>query len=498
MFDLYDLNLGAVFIIASVIIIVAFIYLVIVTERSRRSRKSLQRSLDKLKKAYDDLDEQAKIIVKKDLELNKTQEDLDKKIDSLYTLHKLSKAISSTFDTEKLFSQIDKSFISELGFDKGLIILAPRDEKESLFPVAVGYTSDEEEEIKRSLVEKSILENIQQPLLVGENQLLDAKKKDLLQLFKLASLCIVPIISQEAKLGLIIVGSDLPYARLTEGDSETLSILAGQIAGGLENARLYEQLWRSHQELEQRVAQRTKELALANEKLKKIDKLKSEFVSAVSHELRTPLTSIKGYAAILMAGKLGEVPTSVKERLDKINKHSDSLTKLVNDLLDISRIESGRVEMRLEELDLKGSIEIVADIMAPQIKEKAIEFTVDLPEKAPSCLVDKTQLERVLTNLLGNAIKFTPEKGRISVGVKEKKDFLQVDIQDSGLGISEDNLANIFEEFYRVDNPINQNVKGTGLGLSLVKHIVEAHKGRIWANSKPGKGTTFSFTIPKA
>ncbi len=493
-----EVNIGIVFISASVLIVGAFAYLVILTEKQKKARVNLQRSLDKLKKAYDDLDEQAKIIVKKDLELNKTQEELDKKLNSLYTLHKLSKAISSTFDTEKLFSQIDRSFISELGFDKGLIILASRGVKEFSLPVAVGYTHQEQEKVKKYLSEKNTLNKINQPLLVDKSLLLDATEKELLQIFNLASFCVVPIISQEAKLGLIMVGNDAPYAQVTEGDLEMLSILAGQIASGLENTRLYEELWRSHQELEQRVTLRTKELALANEKLKKIDKLKSEFVSAVSHELRTPLTSIKGYAAILMAGKLGEVPAPVKERLEKINKHSDSLTKLVNDLLDISRIESGKVEMKLEELSLKDAVDEVMDILGPQLKEKKIELSIDIPKKISACLADTTQLGRVLTNLLGNAIKFTPEKGKISIKAKENKNFLQIDVQDSGIGIAEVELANIFEEFYRVDNPINQKIKGTGLGLSLVKRIVEAHKGKIWAYSSPGKGATFSFTLPKA
>lgn len=495
---MFNLTSGVVSVSVSVIIIGAFVYLVILTEKQKRAKESLQRSLDKLKKAYDELDEQAKIIVKKDLELNKAQEELDKKINSLYTLHKFSKAISSTFDTEKLFSQIDKSFISELGFDKGLIVLAGKNEKELWLAVAVGYPALEQEKIKKYLYEKKILDEINQPLLVDKSIPLDTAKRELLEIFNLSSFCIVPIISQEAKVGLIVVGADLPYSKVTEGDLEILSILAGQIASGVENARLYEELWQSHQELEQRVARRTKELALANEKLKKIDKLKSEFVSAVSHELRTPLTSIKGYAAILMAGKLGAVPESVKARLEKINKHSDSLTSLVNDLLDISRIESGKVEMKLERLHLKDVVDDVVDIMAPQIKGKKIRLSIEIPENINTCMADKTQLGRVFTNLLGNAIKFTPEKGEITVKAKETEKFLQIDVQDSGIGISEESLEKIFDEFYRVDNEVNQKIKGTGLGLSLVKRIIEAHGGKIWANSKPGKGSTFSFTLPKA
>lgn len=490
--------LTTIFIAACILIAVVFIYLATITSRERRIRETMQRSLDKLTKAYDELDAQAKIIVKKDLELNKTQEELDKKLSSLYTLHKLSKALISTFDTDKLFSQINLSFISELGFDKGIIVL---EDKEALRLVtAVGFTAEGQEGVKKYLREKNILSNITSSILL-DNEKTSEYAPDisgLLSILSLSSLCIVPIVSQEAKLGTILVGNDLPYAVLTEGDVEILSILAGQIASGIENAKLYEELWKSHQELEQRVNHRTKELALANEKLRNIDKLKSDFVSAVSHELRTPLTSIKGYAAILIAEKLGPLPPAVKERLEKINKHSDSLTKLVNDLLDISRIESGKTGMKLERVNLTEIAEEVSDIIMPQLKEKNIRLVLELPQEIPLCLADKTQIGRVFTNLLSNALKFTPEKGSISIKVKDSKNLAQVDIHDTGIGIAEDDLARIFEEFYRIDNPINQQIKGTGLGLSLVKHIIEAHKGKIWVTSALNKGTTFSFTLPKA
>jgi len=496
--DLFGINIATIFIIASAVIVAAFAYLMSITEKQKKARIGLERSLDKLKKAYDELDEQAKIIVKKDLELNKTQEELDKKLNSLYTLHKLSRAISSTFDAEKLFSQVDKSFILELGFSKGLIILLSKSGKGFSLPAAVGYSSEEQKIITKQLIDKGIIVKITRPFLVDNSFLLDEVKKDLLKIFNLNSFCVAPIISQEAKLGLIVAGNDFSYTRVSDADVEMLSILAGQIASGLENARLYEELWGSHQNLEQRVNQRTKELALANEKLKKIDKLKSEFVSAVSHELRTPLTSIKGYASILMAGKLGSVPEPVRQRLEKINKHSDALTQLVNDLLDTARIESGKVKMQLEEINLAGAIDWVVDIITPQIKEKQIELITQIPKNITPCLADSIQLGRVLTNLLGNALKFTPEKGKISIKVKDVKNFIQIDVQDSGIGIAEKDLANIFEEFYRVDNEVNQQVKGTGLGLPLVKRIVQAHKGKIWVNSALGKGTTFSFTLPKA
>jgi two-component system, OmpR family, phosphate regulon sensor histidine kinase PhoR len=231
--------------------------------------------------------------------------------------------------------------------------------------------------------------------------------------------------------------------------------------------------------------------------VRRISKMKSDFVSAVSHELRTPLTSIKGYASILMTGKLGEVAEPIKDRLEKINKHSDGLVKLINDLLDISRIEAGRVEMKFEFHPLQQIVEAVADMLVPQLRDKKIELVQDIAPDLKPVFVDASQIERVFVNLANNAIKFTPAGGKITIKASDAGEFIQVDISDTGIGIAENDLEKIFEEFYRVSNPINETVQGTGLGLSLVKRIIEAHKGKIWVKSKVNSGTTFSFTVPK-
>jgi signal transduction histidine kinase len=294
----------------------------------------------------------------------------------------------------------------------------------------------------------------------------------------------------------LFVVSESNYSPITSGDKEIISILATQIGQSLENAKLFEETWRSHQELETKVKQRTKELSDVLEEIKAITKRKSDFVSAVSHELRTPLTSIKGYASLLSAGKLGELQPPVKERLEKINKHADSLSQLINDLLDVSRIESGKVEMKIEDIDIRKLLEAIADMFMPQFKEKQISLLQDVSSDISTIPADLNQLQRVFINLLSNAFKFTPPDGKITIRVKKTDSSAQIDVEDTGLGIAENNLKKIFEEFYREDNEINQSVKGTGLGLSLVKYIVEAHQGKIWVNSKLGKGTTFSFTIP--
>ena len=170
---------------------------------------------------------------------------------------------------------------------------------------------------------------------------------------------------------------------VTQGDEELITILAGQIGQSIENAQLFEKVFRSSQELELKVADRTKQLAGALQKVNDISKKKSEFISAVSHELRTPLTSIKGYAAILIAGKIGEVPAAVKERLAKINSHSDNLVSLINNLLDIARIESGRQEMKFAIYKIKNIVDNVADLLAPQITAKGVKLQLHLaPNKS--------------------------------------------------------------------------------------------------------------------
>lgn len=181
-----------------------------------------------------------------------------------------------------------------------------------------------------------------------------------------------------------------------------------------------------------------------------------------------------------------------------MNRHSDELGSIVNDLLDISRIESGKVSMNLESHGLKDIVNKVADLLSGQLKEKGINLETKINPKELKVLVDSTQINRVFINLIGNAMKFTPAGGKISIYANKQNNTVQVDVSDTGCGIPEGSLETIFEEFFRVENSINQEVKGTGLGLALVKHIIEAHQGKIWVKSKVGYGSTFSFTLQGA
>jgi len=485
---------------AGMVGMIAVIVLVLVLVFKMERLKEVNAELARLRRAFDDLDNQGKIILQTDLELHRAQEELDKKISGLIALQDLTRLISTTLDEEEIFRKIQEKHISQIGFDKAIAFT--RDAQGYRLRTSIGYTWEEGEKVMNLILSQPLLfRRILDERRVFSSADEDRVNKDvarLLALMALSSFVCAPIVQKGGVTGALLVGSESSFTQLTGGDKDLIYILTTQIGQALENARLFEQTWHAQQELEQKVQQRTRELSAALEEIRAISKRKSDFISAVSHELRTPLTSIKGYSSIVAAGKLGELPPAAKERIEKINKHSDNLTNLINNLLDISRIESGRVEMKMEKIDLRATLAEIGDMLAPPMKERGLTLALDLPEGLPPAVGDKNQIERVFINLVGNAMKFTPQGGRITVAARDAGDYVKISVSDTGIGIAEKDLDKIFEEFYRVDNEVNTKVKGTGLGLSLVKYIVEAHKGRLTASSAVGKGTTFTFTLPKA
>jgi len=460
--------------------------------------KQLYMLVDKLKKSLDEMDEQAKLIVRTDMELNKTQEELDKKLTGLYSLQRLSRAISTTLEKDQIFKRINAGYLEDVGFEKALTFLWSHQEKRFILCLNIGYMEGDVDTINDYVNrnQNQYLNLIKNEKTISSISLDAFLKESLKNVFAVQSFVISPILPKEGEEGFFFIGTENKDTVVTEGDEELITILANQLGQALENARLFEKTWQAQQDLEKRVEQRTSELTGALEEVKKMSKRKTDFVSSVTHELRTPLTSIKGYASILLSGKLGAIPDEAKRRMEKINHHSDELAQLVNNLLDISRIESGRVIMKQEPQNLKAIAEEAADLLAVQLKDKQIALSIDMPNDACGVTVDKSQLERVFINLVGNAIKFTPAKGKISISCHKEDGQVQVDVADTGCGIPPKAQEEIFNEFYRVDNTINQQVKGTGLGLTLVKHIIEAHKGNIWVKSGVGSGSTFSFTLP--
>jgi signal transduction histidine kinase len=462
---------------------------------------SLQAAVDNLQRALDEMDEQAKLVVRTDIELNKAQEELDRKITSLYTLQKLSRSISSTLEENQIFKKVELSYLADLGFQKALAFLFDEEEKKFSLRLSLGYEEEEAAKIKTFIdahkeIYSGLIHNEKAVSSIASREN-PADTKNTKEIFGVVSFVFAPILAKEGNPGLIFVGAEKTDMIITEGDEELITILANQIGQALENARLFEKTWQAHQDLENRVEERTRELSKALEEVKKLSQRKNDFVSNVSHELRTPLTSIKGYASILLSGKLGALPEEVGKRLAKINKHSDELVSFVNDLLDLSRIESGKVELKLAPLSLKSVVDEVADLLAVQFKEKQIAFSSESPADLPEVMADYSQIKRTFINLINNSVKYTPQ-GQIKVTLTKLDKEVQVDVSDTGCGMPESAMDKLFTEFYRVDSVMNQEIKGTGLGLAMVKNIVAAHKGKIWVKSKVGAGTTFSFTLPQA
>ncbi len=231
----------------------------------------------------------------------------------------------------------------------------------------------------------------------------------------------------------------------------------------------------------------------------KVDRLKSEFVANVSHELRTPMTSIKGYVEILLMGAAGQVNDQQRHFLEIIKVNTERLNALVNDILDISRIEAGRITLKLSALNMRDiAEEVITDLQRRSKEEnKAMTFTLDIPEELPRVCGDYERIRQVLGNLVINGYTYTPANGLVEVRMSTSDSVVRVDIKDNGIGLSEKDRSRLFERFYRGEDPLVLASSGTGLGLALSKTLIEMHHGSIWCESSVmGTGSVFSFTLP--
>lgn len=241
------------------------------------------------------------------------------------------------------------------------------------------------------------------------------------------------------------------------------------------------------------------QLEKANQELRRIDQMKSEFVSIASHELRTPLATIKTAIQLILKEKAGEVNETQKKFLLMAESNINRLTNILNDLLDLSRIESGRVEMQCKEMDVRVSIDSILSSFKPQADQKSIQLHMEVEKDLPFVYGDQEKIEQILTNLIGNAIKFTQEGGKVDVFAKllnGGRNNVAISVRDSGIGIPEDQHEKVFEKFFQVEGSLHRSVSGTGLGLAITKGLVEALQGKIWVESELDKGSTFTFTLP--
>ena len=233
----------------------------------------------------------------------------------------------------------------------------------------------------------------------------------------------------------------------------------------------------------------------AEEKLKEAIELKSQFISTVSHELRTPLANMKEGIGIVLDGVTGEINDEQRNFLDIAKRNVDRLARLINDVLDFQKLEAGRMKLNMQANDINEIVEEVHETMDLFAKEKGVDFSIELDDNLPKASFDKDKIIQVLTNLVSNAIKFTPKKGQVSVAVRCRNEELVIRVSDTGMGIPKEALPKIFGRFYRVHRP-GEEIQGTGLGLAIVKKIVMVHDGRIDVESEVNRGTTFTVFLP--
>ena len=270
-----------------------------------------------------------------------------------------------------------------------------------------------------------------------------------------------------------------------DADRFLIETLADQAAIALENARLYET-----------IQERAQQLTAAYEDLKALDRMKDEFVQTVSHELRTPLTFIKGYVELMLEGILGGLNAEQKEAMQIVAQRTESIVRLVSDIISLTRGDS--MGLRFEQVDM-GDVALASIQSAQAVTEQAgIRLRAEIPPAMPAVTGDTQRLGQVFDNLIGNAIKFSPNGGEICVRLHFDEAVVRAEVIDHGIGISPDHLQRVWERFYQVDGTTTRRFGGTGLGLAIVKLLVEAHGGEVTVASVHGKGSTFSFTIPRA
>jgi PAS domain S-box-containing protein len=309
----------------------------------------------------------------------------------------------------------------------------------------------------------------------------------------LHSFAALPLRGEDGTIGVLGVASGAP--RDFEGQAVFLETLADQVALGVQNATLYAQVRRHAAELEQRVAQRTAELQVAMEKVQETDRLKSAFLATMSHELRTPLNSIIGFTGIILQGLAGPLNAEQAKQLGMVQNSARHLLALINDVLDISKIEAGQLEIVSEPFDVRDMVDKAIHTVAPLAGKKRLKLVAEVAPEVGQITSDRRRVEQILLNLLNNAIKFT-DQGEVRVECRIDEGRLATRVMDTGMGIRPKDMGKLFQMFQQIDSGLTRQQEGTGLGLSICKRLVEMLGGEIWTGSEWGKGSTFTFTLP--
>lgn len=298
-------------------------------------------------------------------------------------------------------------------------------------------------------------------------------------------------------IGFIFIGSKRSGVPFTKQDFRILEIIANELVIATENVLRLEEIQQFNVTLQKKIDDATKELKQNNDKLRALDEAKDEFVSMASHQLRTPLTSIKGYLSMVLEGDAGDITDTQKKMLGQAFFSSQRMVYLISDLLNVSRLKTGKFVIETKPVYLPDIVESELDQLYEGANAKNLKLTFSKPKTFSKLILDEMKLRQVIMNFTDNAIYYTPSGGKINVELKETDKSVEFTVKDSGIGVPKDQQHKLFTKFYRADNARKARPDGTGLGLFMAKKVIIAQGGSMIFESKEGKGSTFGFTFPK-
>jgi two-component system, sensor histidine kinase and response regulator len=428
-------------------------------------------------------------------------------VSQLTTLHQVSAAIAGTLDLNQIHNTVLQLLITNLGFTRMFLMLRHRERDTAYVAQIAGVSPDIAEAARQLDVPIQNDGSLQADLLIHGKPLLilslesvaDRMQPPILELARrtgVTSFVAVPLQSHNQMLGYL--AADRGSQPCTDEDLHMLLTIASHVASAIDNARAYSHLEELTQHLEQRIAARTQELTVANARLQEHDRQRSLFLSVASHELRTPMTVIRSFADNMRDGIAGPVSEQQSTYLTRIGHNLSRLTRIINQLLDWSRLDSKNEVLCLAPVCIETTALLVADSLRTVAAEKTITLEIVHAEGLPAVQADCDKLEQILWNLIGNAIKFTPPGGRITVDFRATSEgFVQTSVADTGCGIDPSHIGNLFHEFSKVPSAL-PSAQGAQLGLFITESLVTLHRGTIWVESTLGAGTCFYFTLPVA
>lgn len=421
-------------------------------------------------------------------------------------LREISAAFGTMTDIQETYGRLTRRMAELIGAEKCVISLYDPATRE-MVGQAPGYGVPDE--IIRSfryrvdLLREAWNFRTQGPMVKNRAADFHPIHREYLRPFGVHNVVAVPLVLENRIVGMVSAGNK--RGGFSQNDVRLLTVFAAQAAIAIQNARLYTHLEELAHQLDAKVRQRTaqleaayRELELSHARLAELDQLKSDFLSNVSHELRTPLASIKGYVDNLLDGVAGALSPRQRHYLGRVRDNADRLGRMVSDLLDLTRIEAGRLELIPVTLDPATLVEEVAETLRPVARERGIAILV----AAAGCLPvrgDHDKLHQVLTNLVSNAIKFSPAGGRVTVtATGAAGDRVRLAVSDTGPGIPPGERERVFDKFYQLARVDGGRPAGSGLGLTIARHLTELHGGRIWVEDAPGGGACFVVALPAA